>query len=87
MFKSFFPNPKIFFYSAIAWFFIVLALWHGYAGSLGAHMAIVSAPEVVPGERPPFLTQDKAWVYVYILVSTLLFCVGWAFYGLSLIHI
>jgi peptide/bleomycin uptake transporter len=81
MFKSFFPNPKVFFYSAIAWFFIVLALWHGYADSLGVQMAIVSAPEVIPGERPPFLTQDKAWVYVYILMSTLLFCIGWAFYG------
>jgi len=81
MFNSFFPSPKLFFLSALGWFLLVLAAWYGWADSLGPRMAIIEAPELIPGERPPFMTQDKAWVYVYITMSTLLFCIGWIFYG------
>lgn len=83
MFKSFFPTPKLFFLSALGWFLLVLAVWHGYAIDLGPRMAIVVPPEIISGERPPFMTQDKAWVYVYIVLSSLLFCIGWLFYGRS----
>ena len=81
MFRSFFPTPKLFFLSVLGWFLLVLAVWHGYAIDLGPRMAIVAPPEIIPGERPPFMTQDKAWVYVYIVLSALLFCIGWLFYG------
>ncbi len=80
MFRSFFPSPKLFFLSALVWFLLVLAFWHGYAIDLGPRMALVPpAPELPPGEIAPFMTQDKAWVYAYILLSTLLFCIGWVF--------
>ncbi|MEE9334846.1 MAG: peptide antibiotic transporter SbmA [Granulosicoccaceae bacterium] len=81
MFRSFFPSPKLFFLSAFGWFLFVLAVWHGYADTLGPRMAIVAPLELTPGENPPFMNQDKAWVYVYLIMSALLFCIAWIFYG------
>jgi peptide/bleomycin uptake transporter len=82
MFDSFFPKPKLFFLSALAWFFVVLAIWYGFADSLAAQLSLIGAPpEVAEGERPPFLTQEKAWVYQYIVACSILFCIGWFFYG------
>ena len=81
MFRSFFPRPKLFFLSAFAWFLIVLAVWHGYAIDLGPRMALVQPPSPSDGVTAAFMTQDKAWVYAYILLSSLLFCIGWVFFS------
>lgn len=81
MFESFFPKPKLFFLSACGWFFVTLALWHGFAIDLAGTVNLVDVAEVAEGERPPFLTQEKAWVYCYIIGSAVLFCLGWLFYG------
>ncbi|MFT4725972.1 MAG: peptide/bleomycin uptake transporter [Granulosicoccus sp.] len=80
MFQSFFPRPKQFFLSAIAWFLVSLALWHGFADTLAASLSFM--PEALPlieGERPPFLTPEKVWVYQYIVLTTVLFCIAWFF--------
>ena len=34
MFKSFFPNPKLFFLSLLGFFIIVCGLWYGYKQEL-----------------------------------------------------
>lgn len=81
MFESFFPKPKLFFLSACGWFFVTLAIWHGFAIDLASVVNLVDAVEPVPGERPPFLSQEKAWVYCYIIGSAVLFCLGWLVYG------
>lgn len=81
MFESFFPKPKLFFLSACGWFFVTLAIWHGFAIDLASVVNLVDAVEAVPGERPPFLSQEKAWVYCYIIGSAVLFCLGWLVYG------
>ncbi len=81
MFASFFPRPKLFFLSAIAWFLIVLAIWHLGAKELAQQFALFGTdlPELAEGERPPFLTAEKSWVYQYIIGVSFLFCVPWAF--------
>ena len=33
----------------------------------------------VEGSRPPFLNPDKVWLYQYILLVTVLFCIAWFF--------
>ncbi len=83
MFQSFFPNPKWFFLSALGWFLVALAIWHGFAVTFAEQINLVAAQtsELAEGERAAFLTQEKAWVYVYIIGSAVLFCVGWLFYG------
>ena len=80
MFASFFPSPKTFFLSAVAWFFITLAIWYGFADGLAAQFSLMrEALPTVEGQRPPFLNPDKVWVYQYILIVTVLFCVYWFF--------
>lgn len=80
MFDSFFPRPKLFLLSAIAWFFISLVLWYGYADGLAAQFSLMPAPvELAQGERPPFLTPEKVWLYQYLIGSSILFCLLWAF--------
>jgi len=83
MLKSFFPNPKVFFLSALAWFAIALAIWYGVASNLADTLSLFKIPpaEVAEGERAPFLTTGKVWVYQYILGASLLFCLGWLFQG------
>ena len=80
MFASFFPRPKQFFLSAVAWFFVCLAAWYGFADALAPQFSLLQTPvELVEGERPPFLTQEKIWVYQYIVLTVILFCVFWYF--------
>ena len=80
MLDSFFPRPKLFFLSATGWFFVTLFIWYGFAAGLTAQFSLMSAPlELAEGERAPFLTPDKIWVYQYIVGCSVLFCVAWAF--------
>ena len=34
MFVSFFPRPKLFFWSAVVWTALSMALWYGYVNGL-----------------------------------------------------
>ena len=80
MFQSFFPRPKIFFLSAVAWFFVTLAIWYGFADGFAAQLSLMrEALPTVEGQRPPFLNPEKVWVYQYIVLVTALFCVFWFF--------
>ena len=83
MFVSFFPNPKLFFLSALLWIGIAMAIWFsGFDGwQTGLDILGSYVPPVVEGERPPFLSAEKAWTYIYIVVCSLLFVVFWAFAG------
>jgi len=79
MFDSFFPRPKLFFLSAVAWFFVALAAWHLGAFELAGSLNLIEVPDLAEGESPPFLTPEKLWVYLYIILSSMLFCIGWFF--------
>ena len=80
MFESFFPSPKKFLLSAVVWFFASLALWYGLFNDMAAQFSLMR--EALPteeGQRPPFLNPDKVWLYQYIVLVTVLFCVFWFF--------
>ena len=80
MFASFFPSPKTFLWSAVAWFFITLAIWYGIADGWAAQLSLMrEALPTVEDQRPPFLNPDKIWLYQYIIFVTALFCVFWFF--------
>lgn len=80
MFQSFFPRPKAFFLSAVAWFFVTLGIWYGIAEGLAGTFSLMrEAIAAVEGERPPFLNPDKVWLYQYIVLAAALFCVFWFF--------
>ena len=85
MFASFFPRPKLFFLSAVAWFFVALGVWH-LGGStlyetlnLANSISLFEVPELAEGEKAPFLTPAKLWNYSYIVLTSLLFCIIWFF--------
>jgi len=81
MFHSFFPRPKVFFLSAFAFFLVALGIWYSGADGLASKFALFGADlsELPEGERPPFFTIEKVWVYQFIIATSVLFCVVWAF--------
>ena len=79
MFESFFPRPKLFLWSGIAWFAVSLAIWYGGAQDLLRFSLVQEAAEVAEGERPPFLSQERVWLYQYLLLMVAVFCVVWFF--------
>ncbi len=80
MFQSFFPRPKLFFLSALGWFLVSLAIWHGFADGLASTFSLMrEALPSIEGERPPFLNPDKVWVYQFIVLTTVIFCAVWFF--------
>jgi len=80
MFESFFPRPKQFFLSAVAWFFVCLAIWYGFAKDLAPQFSLMKEIiEVSEGERPAFLSPDTVWLYQFILLVVAIFCAAWFF--------
>jgi len=130
VFRSFFPDPKLFFSSAVIWMLAAVLLWFAIGGPARSVLSIdrfthpvVSAPvtdqpttEDIPATADPaagaaltnpnapaeteseapaapsptaramagaelnFLTAERVWLYQYVLMTALLFCVFWYFY-------
>lgn len=79
MFDSFFPRPKLFLWSAVAWFFVSLALWYGGAQNLLQLSFIQNPAELAEGARAPFFTPETVWLYEYLVLMVGLFCAAWYF--------
>ena len=84
MFRSFFPEPRTFFISAIVWTALAMFVWFSPLGamlesvlSLGPWLGMKAAP----GEATPFLDTHKVWLYEYMIVAGYLFCIPWYFVG------
>jgi peptide/bleomycin uptake transporter len=71
MFVSFFPRPKLFFLSAIAWTALSMALWYGYAGVL----VDSSGPAVIGVAR--FVSAPFLGFYLYFLICAAIFAGFW----------
>lgn len=78
MFYSFFPRPRLFFLSLVAWCAAAVGIWYSYGTELGRFLGF----EIVEG-RPPvigtghFLTPDFLWFYVYYGLVTFGFAAFW----------
>lgn len=82
MFKSFFPSPKLFFASAVAWCLFAGALWFGglHTWQPALDMFRGLAPTGVgPDGRPPFITPERLYIYVFLALSGVGFAVLWEF--------
>lgn len=79
MFQSFFPNPKLFFLSAIAWTAVAVAMWYGFASEWGAALGFGSTPEGEPTVigLGHFTTPEFMWFYVYYAFFTAVFGAFW----------
>ncbi len=83
MFISFFPRPRLFFISAIAWVTVVVATWYMFGADIGHAFGITVSPE---GVEPVigvqvFWTPEFLFFYGYFAVAVLLFAGFWHFYA------
>ena len=83
MFVSFFPKPRIFFWSAVLWTAVAIAGWYSFGDQLGAAIGLPPAPEGAPPIigtsvfwSPPFL-----WFYIYYAVVVAIFAAFWMIYA------
>jgi len=81
MFKSFFPNPRLFFISVIVWLALNMLLWytggHGWGEYLGFPKGYAEAELPIGVSR--FWSTAFIWFYIWFLVSTALFAAFWRF--------
>src|SRR5690606_18508669 len=82
MFRSFFPEPKIFFPSAILWVAASMAIWFLFGSALESVISLGPWLGVTPveGEPAPFFSPGKVWLYEYVLITGYSFCAFWYFY-------
>ncbi len=71
MFISFFPHPKWFFLSAIAWTALAMAFWYGFAGNL----VEPSAPGNVGVGI--FWSAPSLWFDLYFALCLAIFAGAW----------
>lgn len=77
MFKSFFPNPKIFFISVLMFAGLTCAVWYGYNEQMAALFGLdITETEPVIGLKH-FVTNSFLLFYAYYFICTALFAFAW----------
>jgi peptide/bleomycin uptake transporter len=77
MFKSFFPNPRLFFISVVAYSAICSFIWYGFNEEIGGFFGFdLSDSEPVIG-LGHFLTDSFLLFYLYYFICTALFAAFW----------
>lgn len=83
MFKSFFPNPRLFFGSAAVWGLAAVLFWFFVAKNAGGIIGLPNPPEGTPPIigvsvfwSPPFL-----WFYIYYAALVVIFAGFWKWYS------
>lgn len=81
MFRSFFPQPRMFFTSAVAWTVLAMLIWFAFGAQLQPYLSLGNWIGIAPTEAnpEPFFNPDRVWLYQYILFVGYLFCVPWYF--------
>ncbi|AVX04114.1 bacteroid development protein BacA [Maritalea myrionectae] len=80
MFRSFFPTPKLFFGSAVIWTALCFLIWFTIGSALQSAISLDPIITPNPGDDPtPFLTNQKVWLYQYVIMTSYLFCIPWYF--------
>jgi peptide/bleomycin uptake transporter len=79
MFVSFFPRPRIFFWSAALWTGLAIALWYAGGRAFGARFGL---PPAAPGAAPiigisVFWSKPFLWFYLYYAAAVGLFAGFW----------
>jgi peptide/bleomycin uptake transporter len=74
MFVSFFPRPKLFFWSAIAWSALAMAFWYGFASNL------VDSSHAIVGVAL-FWSAPSLWFDLYFAICVALFAGAWTWFA------
>jgi peptide/bleomycin uptake transporter len=81
MFKSFFPNPRLFFPSLVLWIIFSIATWYLFKDDLGSFVNLTT------NQQPPviglghFVTDSFLLLYLYYAVAVLLFAGCWMIFA------
>jgi peptide/bleomycin uptake transporter len=82
LFVSFFPKPKLFFISAVAWSLFLVVLWFLGGEQLGAVFGMgpvdPAAPPIISPLR--FLIPSFIWFYIYFALGIGIFYLFWSRY-------
>ncbi|QIA24844.1 MAG: peptide antibiotic transporter SbmA [Mesorhizobium sp.] len=82
MFVSFFPQPKLFFISAVAWSLLLVILWFLGGEHLGTMLGMPPVDPQAPIISPlRFLVPSFLWFYGYFFAGIALFYLFWALYA------
>jgi len=83
MFVSFFPQPRLFFWSALVWTAFAVAFWYRFGNDLGLALGILPAtPEEVDGAKVSvFISREFLWFYLYYTVAVAIFAGFWMIYA------
>ena len=77
MFKSFFPNPRIFFSSVVVYSLICVFIWYGFNEQIGAFIGLNLEPSEPVIGLGHFFTDSFLLFYIYYIVSAGLFAAFW----------
>jgi peptide/bleomycin uptake transporter len=81
MFKSFFPTPKIFVLSALAWTLICGIVWYWHGESISAAIGLPQSSHASDiGDVSYFWSNNSLWFYIYYTIATLIFYAFWRWY-------
>ena len=83
MFISFFPTPKLFFWSTALWTIAAILFWYYAGDSMGTALGLLPAPADPANGASVFvfLSRPFIWFYIYFVVAVGLFAGFWAFYA------
>ncbi len=82
MFVSFFPRPKLFFWSLVIWTALCVGYWYAGGAALGASFGLGGAPDpALAGSVSIFWSGPFLWFYLYFTIATLLFALFWQLYA------
>jgi peptide/bleomycin uptake transporter len=78
VFVSFFPNPRIFFWSAIAWAAVCVTGWYAGGAGLGAALGLGGpADGALPIGISRFWSGPFVWFYLYYAAAVAVFALAW----------
>jgi peptide/bleomycin uptake transporter len=79
MFKSFFPSPRLFFWSAALWSLFCVLLWFFAARNWGHFIGLENPPDGTPPLIGPavFVSKPFLWFYIFYAVIVGLFSAAW----------
>jgi peptide/bleomycin uptake transporter len=82
VFVSFFPRPKLFFWSLLAWTAVCVASWYLGGNALGSVFGLNPiADPALAGTVSIFFSDAFVWFYLYFIIATLLFALFWRLYA------
>ena len=79
MFKSFFPNPRLFFGSAAAWSLFCVLLWFFFAKDWGQYIGLANpSADATPVIGPlVFISKPFIWFYIFYAAIVGIFAAVW----------